>query len=687
MGHAAVHHTQLITQADPFSAAGVQSPVMYVPGTSDIQILAPLLVNQIAAGEVIERPASVVKELVENSVDAGATRIEIVVERGGHELIQITDDGCGIPDDQLLLAIAPHATSKISQQGDLDAISSLGFRGEALASIVSVSRTTITSRPADQETAYRIHAEGDHYGQPEPCGSSPGTTIAVRNLFFNTPARRKFLRTVQTEFNHISEVVQRMALSHPAIGFALTHNERTNSVLDLPPNQSPRQRVLAVLGRELEPELHEVSSDPVDDESHEAALEHHARSGATLWGMVGSPSLARGTNRYQYIFLNGRMIRDKTIMHAIKEAYRGILDPTRFPMVALYLEMDPRLVDVNVHPAKSEVRFRDTQMVHGLVLSSLRRTLLAADITRSVSLPSSPQSSHWSLRSHAERSEPRFDFSRTSRTSTSGTPAATTAGGGFSFREARESIVPLETPIPPDGPPHSSPDAPRLTVEPNVGPSAPMETATTDEAAADVGVRLPRVLQVHNSYLVVEDDEGIVIIDQHALHERIMFEDLKRRILSGNLESQRLLMPAVLDVQPTDLDLLARAEPLLKRLGIEAEPMGRKQVGIHAFPSFLFERSVNPIDFMSALIDLVGQAHRDGPLSGQWDTDEAVMHEVLDMMACKAAIKAGDRMSHDEIQALLNRRAQIDRSGSCPHGRPTTIRLSLADLEKQFERR
>ncbi|MBL1216946.1 MAG: DNA mismatch repair endonuclease MutL [Planctomycetes bacterium] len=653
---------------------------MYVPGATDIQILPPLLINQIAAGEVIERPASVVKELVENSVDAGATQIEVTIERGGHELIQISDDGCGIPQDQLLLAMAPHATSKINKQDDLDAIGSLGFRGEALASIVSVSRTTITSRPADQETACQIHAEGDDFGRPEPCGRSPGTTITVRNLFFNTPARRKFLRTVQTEFNHISELVQRMALSHPGIGFKLTHNGKVTGTLDLPPNQTPRQRVLSVLGREVEPELHEVSSEPAGDDA--ASMAHHARSGVTLWGMAGSPGLARGTNRYQYVFLNGRMIRDKTIMHAIKEAYRGILDPTRFPMVVLYIEMDPRMVDVNVHPAKSEVRFRDTQVVHGLVLSSLRRTLLAADITRPVSVPSS----NWSLRKQQDRTEPRLDFTRVDRTSSSsdhrpvpdpGDRTQIPGGSGFSVQQARETVEPA-----PPLPPPSAADVDHAGAD---GRNRE-ETGAHDESPSPTG-RPPRVLQVHNSYLVVEDEEGIVIIDQHALHERIMFEDLKRRILSGNLESQRLLMPAVIDVQPTDLDVLGRAEPLLTRLGIEAEPMGRRQIGIHAFPSFLFERNVDPIEFTTSLLAMVGQEHTDGPISDDWYTDEAVVHDVLDMMACKAAVKAGDHMTTEEIEALLSRRGQIDRSGSCPHGRPTTIRLSLTDLEKQFERR
>ncbi len=605
----------------------------------EIRSLDPLLVNQIAAGEVVERPASVVKELVENSIDAGAQRIRIELEQGGIERIEIVDDGCGINADELPLAVAPHATSKLSRAEDLHAIATMGFRGEALAAITSVSRFSIISRATGQASGARLDGEGVSLATPAPCGCPPGTSIIVRNLFFNTPARRKFLRTVQTEFGHISDLVGRLAMSHPALGFVLVHDGRT--LLDLPPQQSPRQRIIEVLGRELESELLEVSLD-------NAAIERPI----TVWGFVGTPSVARSSARFQHFFINGRFVRDKTIAHALKEGYRGLLDPTRLPLAVLYIEMDPAMVDVNVHPTKAEVRFRETQSIHGLVLTAVRQRLLLADLTPDASIAPS---------------RPPFAWPGSEAPVVSTQPSAARAfvehfrqldpvQRGFAYQEIREALKQ-------DG-----------VDEPDIFGSAP---AATNGSATHTAVR---ILQVHSSYIVVEDAEGLSIIDQHALHERVMFEELKSRVLVGSLESQRLLMPAVVEVRAEQMDLLDTLAGLLEKIGVQAEPIGPRSIAVHAFPSFLFERRVDPVVFLTELFDRAAE-------DGFSPEDEAALHEVLDMMSCKAAVKAGDRLSEAELLELLRRREAIERGGSCPHGRPTTIRMTLRDLERQFGRR
>ncbi len=605
----------------------------------EIRPLDPLLVNQIAAGEVVERPASVVKELVENAIDAGANRIRIELEQGGIERIEIIDDGCGIEAGQLTLAVAPHATSKLRHANDLHSIATMGFRGEALAAITSVSRFSIVSRAADQPTGARLDGEGVSFDRPAPCGCPPGTTIVIRNLFFNTPARRKFLRTVQTEFGHISDLVGRLAMSHPAIGFVLVHDDRT--VLDLPPRQSPRQRIVEVLGQELERELLEVSLDNAVTERP-----------MTVWGCVGTPSVARSSARFQHFFINGRFVRDKTIAHALKEGYRGLLDPTRLPLAVLYIEMDPSQVDVNVHPTKAEVRFRETQSIHGLVLTAVRQRLLLADLTPNATLAPTRSGFAW----------PTGDAPIVSTE-----PSATRAfvehfkqldpvQRGFAYQGIRDALKE-------DG-----------VDEPDIFADVPKQA---NGVAAHTSVR---ILQVHQSYLVVEDSEGLSIIDQHALHERVMFEELKARVLVGSLESQRLLMPAVVEVRAEQMTLLETLAGLLEKIGVEAEPIGPRSIAVHAFPSFLFERRVDPVVFMRELFDRAAE-------EGFTPEHEAALHEVLDMMSCKAAVKAGDRLSEEELLELLRRRDAIERGGSCPHGRPTTIRMTLRDLERQFGRR
>lgn len=621
-------------------------PVVSTPSAErrPIRPLPDLLVNQIAAGEVVDRPASVVKELVENSLDAGATRITIDLEQGGIELVRVTDDGCGIPPEQLPLALAPHATSKIVAAEDLERIGTLGFRGEALASIASVSRLSLRSRTAADPGASLIEAEGDRITPVRPAPGAVGTSIGVRNLFFNTPARRKFLRTPQTEQGRCMDSVRDLAMANPTVGFTATCDART--VLDLPPGQSPRERALSVMGAELGDQMVEVHADEFDDSR-----------GVAIWGLAGLPTLARATNQAQHVFLNGRVIRDKTIQHAIKESYRGLIEPGRHPTAMLMLEMDPSAVDVNVHPAKVEVRFRDSSLVHSVVLRSIREALRRADLTPTLgSAGTAPAGMGGpgggggilpSVQTSASGAAAFVDYFRRE--------APGQAAAGLSYEAIRAALAPGSEPlaVPPAAalPPHTLP-TPR-----------PVE----------------RVLQVHKSYLVTEDEQGVVIVDQHALHERVMFEQLLERIRIAPLESQRLLTPAVAPAAPAQIELLPALGALLARIGVEAEAIGPTSVAVHAFPTFLFDKGVEPGEFIAELLE---RAEAEGFAPGS----EQTLHEVLDMMACKAAIKAGDRMSEQELGELMQLRDQIERASNCPHGRPTTIRLTIRELEKLFRR-
>ncbi|MHB1157043.1 MAG: DNA mismatch repair endonuclease MutL [Phycisphaerales bacterium] len=602
-----------------------------------IRRLAPLLVNQIAAGEVIERPASVVKELVENALDAGAKRITIDIEDGGRELIRVGDDGCGIPADELPLALAAHATSKISEPDDLAAISTLGFRGEALASIASVSRLKLTSKTPGSEAGAVIEQAGDQVTEVKPVGCAPGTVIEVRNLFFNTPARRKFMRGAPTEIAHISEMTQRLAMAHAEAGFILRHNGRV--MLDLPPDQpaDPRKqerRAIAVLGDDIAEALLGFESD---------------ERGVKLWGMAGLPAIARATARHQYVYVNGRPVRDKNVQHAIKEAYRGLIEPTQQPVVVLFITINPHMVDMNVHPAKAEVRFADANAVHGQVLAVVRQRLLGADLTPRIGLSHEARglsfapgaASGLSAQASSPSVEQFVDYFRRMDPNQK----------GFVYEQVKQELEPL---APPEG-------------------TQPALTETVRPAAQSI-------LQVHNSYIVTQDTQGLVIIDQHALHERVMFATLLERITGqGALESQRLLVPAVMNLSPGQMATVEKLQPLLAKLGIEADAMGPGAIGVQAFASLLFDRGVEPVEFMNELIDRAEQDDFN-------PSAEAALHEVLDMMSCKAAIKAGDAMSETELGELLKRKDQIDRASNCPHGRPTTIRLSLHDLEKHFKR-
>jgi len=641
-----------------------------------IRQLPTLVINQIAAGEVIERPASVVKELVENALDAGATHIDVAIEEGGAKLIRVSDDGIGIPEDELTLAVAPHATSKITSADQLEAIGTLGFRGEALASIASVSRLRITSRPTREdgtaEAAGVLEVDGGEVKGPFPGASKPGTVIEVRDLFFNTPARRKFMRSAGSEFGHINDTVQKIAMVNADCGFTLTHNGR--KVQDLPRNQTRKDRCVSLMGKDIQDALLEFER--VDDPN---------RGSAKVWGLAGMPSLGRATTKFQHVCINGRPVKDRNLQHAIKEAYRGLMAPDRFPQLVAFIDMDPSQVDVNVHPQKSEVRFRNPSHLHGLVLTALRQRLLGADLTPSVG-----------FRDSGFGSRQRFESGGTALASPiaaepAPAPTINTTGDfvdyfrkmdptqkGFVYQEVKKQLK--------EEAPEQLQDEQEDDLLSGRPPAAPQPSIINQPTS---------ILQVHDSYVVTQDAHGLVIIDQHALHERVMFEKLRGRILDDKeaLESQRLLVPEVVRADAARQAALDELQPLLHRLGIEASPIGPSEVAVHAFPSLLFSRNVKVGPFMEELLDKADSGAFDkielGDAPGGTDAqlpEEQALHEVLDMMSCKAAIKAGDKMSEQELASLLEQRDAIERSSNCPHGRPTTLRLTLKDLERQFGR-
>jgi DNA mismatch repair protein MutL len=594
-----------------------------------IQQLSPSLVNRIAAGEVIERPAAVVKELVENSIDAGAHRIVVEVEDGGRALIRVLDDGSGIPPGDLALAFASHATSKLTCDDDLFRIGTMGFRGEALASIGAVSHARILSRIASSDAAWEIHNRGGAIDQPQAAAGNIGTTIEVRNLFFNTPARRKFIKGAPTEFGHISEALLRIALPHPTVSFHLSHNGRT--ALDLPASEA-ETRLLAAWPDDFREQRLSLSSGDAE---------------MKVRGIIGLPELARPTAKYQYLYLNGRSIRDRFVIHALREAYRGLTEPGRHPAAILLLEMPPGDVDVNVHPTKSEVRFRDSGRVHGLILSAVRERLLGSDLSpRAIPMRANDESSRPDLREKLASFfkqlppgvvAPAMQSSLPSATASRFDPASMSGPMRSRFDSAEAS----------QSPPASSASSQFTGLDASAELTMPSSSLRNASASP-----ITNAIQVHNSYLVAQSDDGMIIIDQHALHERIMYEELLARLTHGPLESQRMLIPQPIDVASTQMALLDQIQPLLNRLGIEVTPFGPGSVAVQSFPTFL-ER-LDPASFVSELLERGEQELLDLH-------DEELLHGVLDMMACKAAVKAGDPLTPAEIEALLLRRDLVDR--------------------------
>ncbi|HEX7053826.1 MAG TPA: DNA mismatch repair endonuclease MutL [Burkholderiales bacterium] len=565
-----------------------------------IRVLPELLVSQIAAGEVVERPASVLKELLENSLDAGAQAIQVTLDEGGMRRIQVEDDGEGIPAADLPLALARHATSKISSLADLEGVATMGFRGEALAAIASVSRLRLLSRTRDAAHGAELRAEGAAPGEPRPAARAPGTTVAVEDLYFNTPARRKFLRSEPTEFGHCDEVFRRIALARPGVAFVLRHNGRVNRHLRA---QSASERAAALLGEEFMRQAHAVE----------------ARSGAmSLTGLAGSPHAATARADSQYFFVNGRFVRDRLLAHAAREAYAGVLHGERQPAYVLALELDPRAVDVNVHPAKTEVRFRDSRAVHQFVRHALERAL-------------SPSAAEAPVAYAAVAQKPFVQ-------------------NAFALAQPARAY--------------------QAFVAAAAAP-APAPAAHHDEPLGQA------LAQLHGVYILAQNAAGLVLVDMHAAHERIVMERLKSALAAGAVPRQSLLVPAVFAAEPLDIALAEENREALERLGLELEASGPNTLTVRAAPALLAGG-----DVAGLARDLLGELREHGAaamLSARQD-------ELVATMACHAAVRAHRALSVPEMNALLRDMERTERSGSCNHGRPTWYQLTLADLDRLFMR-
>jgi DNA mismatch repair protein MutL len=662
-----------------------------------IRQLPPNLINQIAAGEVIERPSSVVKELVENSIDAGALRIEVSIMGGGSELIRIADNGCGMTAEQLPLAISSHATSKLPDDEALFHVSTLGFRGEALASIGSVSHLTIRSRTADSDCGYEINVRGGTIQPVAPCGVPIGTVMEVRNLFFNTPVRHRFLKTSSTERGHITEAFTRLALANPHIHFVLNNNDKT--VFDMPPSTRWSDRIHSFFGDEIGDNLISISSgdDPIQ-----------------IQGYVCDPSVSRGNNRMQYLFLNGRHIRDRSLQHALGEAYRGLLMVGRFPVCFLQLKMSPELIDVNVHPTKLEVRFTDGGRVYSRLLQTLRHQFLKTDMTHRVG-PATVTSEPWSpavtasqpytspleaaqrqsviqwARTGSDHAE-FFTADQTVAATTRSMPATTSSSSSSSTAAIRfDSSIPDFKPFPgaaPLGPRSSEPVARNhRDTDDEASGAAPWNEPQTDLSSGEPttvasGIT-PSVcylgFQVHNRYLVTQDDEGMVVIDQHALHERVLYERVCKRVLEdgGALESQRLLVPEPVALTPAEHAATMDSAETLKTIGLVVEDFGGNTVLIQSYPAML--PKVQPADMLRTVLEsLLG--------AGKQPDAKDLLNHLLSTIACKAAVKAGDPLTPQEITALLEQKDLYRDTHHCPHGRPTALFFSRDELDRMFGR-
>ena len=590
---------------------------------SAIRLLPELLINQIAAGEVIERPASALKELLENSLDAGAQAISVELAAGGVKQVSVIDDGSGIARDELTLALARHATSKITSLDDLEHVASLGFRGEALASIASVSRMELTSRRAEERHAYRVTAEGPTLGAPEPATLARGTRIDVRELYYNTPARRKFLKSEQTEFAHCEEAFRRIALSRPDVAFALTHNGRVR--LQVKP-QSLAARVAAVLGEEFAD-----GALPVEESGGQIAIR----------GAISSPSHAKSTRDAQYFFVNGRCIRDKMVAHAIRQAYADVLHHDRHPAFVLFLDIDPQLVDVNVHPAKAEVRFRDSRAVHQFIFHALHKTLSrsAGDSAPALATPLS---------------------------SPTATPAAPF------YRNQRAMMLGIAQPAGA----YATLFAPRPTTD---------NTATLPQAAAvpalpPSGDEHPlgfALAQLAGIYILAENRNGLIIIDMHAAHERIMYEKLKTAFDGRTIPMQPLLVPVHFAAEALDVATTEDEREGLQALGFDIAPAGPGALIVRGVPALLADADVQAL-----ALDVLHEVREYG--ASRIATERG--NELLGTMACHAAVRANRKLTVPEMNALLRDMEATERSGQCNHGRPTWHQFSVTDLDRLFRR-
>ncbi|TVT52429.1 MAG: DNA mismatch repair endonuclease MutL [Sedimenticola thiotaurini] len=595
-----------------------------------IQALSPQLINQIAAGEVIERPASVIKELVENSLDAGATRIEVDIEQGGGKLIRVRDNGLGIHSEDLALALSRHATSKIASLEELECVSSMGFRGEALPSISSVSRLTISTRAEGQSAGWSISGDGgDQTTQPVPDAHPQGTTIEVRDLFYNTPARRKFMRTEKTEFGHIETQLKRLALGRFDVSFSLSHNRKEVFTLPLAERPLEQERRLAGL----------LGSSFVEQVIH---LDRE-QAGLSLRGWIARPVFSRSQADMQYFYVNGRMVRDKLVTHAVRQAFQDVLFHGRHPAYVLYLDLDPIQVDVNVHPAKHEVRFRDSRMVHGFIYRTLHQMLA--------------------------ETRPGQEVDRN-------TGEILPVDSAPVFAEAKSSIANVQRPLGF----HVKERQPEYQSSFDIQRPAPQANASTDpdpETDSQVPPLGFALAQLKGIYILAENAAGLILVDMHAAHERITYERFKQGLEQGRISSQPLLVPLSVPVSSREAELAIEHQSLFAELGMEVDRLGAETLVVRAIPVLLHGADAEKL-LRDILSDIV--------VHGTSDRIRNDINEVLATMACHGSVRANRRLTVEEMNGLLRDMERTERSDQCNHGRPTWVQLDLNSLDKLFLR-
>ncbi|HEY8586104.1 MAG TPA: DNA mismatch repair endonuclease MutL [Rhodanobacter sp.] len=598
-----------------------------------IRLLPPELINQIAAGEVIERPSSVVKELVENSLDAGATRVDVDIEAGGARLIRVRDDGGGIHVDELPLAVASHATSKIGSFDDLEHVASMGFRGEALASVSSVSRFALTSRARDQDAAFRVEVDGGKLQAARPAQHPQGTSVEVRDLFYNVPARRKFMRAERTEFAHIDDLLKSLALARSSVEFRLSHNGKPVRIWKAARDQQTQlQRVAEVLGDEFPAQSLRVD---------------HAAAGLQLSGWVGLPTASRAQADSQYFYVNGRLVRDRIVAHAVRQAYADVLFHGRHAVFVLYLELDPAGVDVNVHPAKHEVRFREQRLVHDFLFRTLHEALAQ---TRA-GLGTLPATESLPTPAYAYAASPT---------------AAHAAAWPSASSQSRLGLGTREEPLA---------DYAALLGSPSFAPTAAAPLPeSVDGEAPPLGFA---IAQLKSIFVLAENAHGLVLVDMHAAHERITYEKLKAGRVGSGLRSQMLLVPLSLAVSAREAAAAEEHAEALAEWGLELSRSGPATVVLRRIPALL-----EGADATQLCRDVLSELAQHGSSRRLQELE----NELLSTMACHGSVRAGRRLTIPEMNALLREMEATERSGQCNHGRPTWVQLSLAELDKLFMR-
>lgn len=615
-----------------------------------IQLLPDQLISQIAAGEVVERPASALKELLENSLDANSTDIQVALQQGGIKQIRVADNGIGVAKEDLELALTRHATSKISSLEDLESVASLGFRGEALASIASISRTQLVSRQPDAKHAWRIASDGSDISAIEPAALDAGTVIEVSDLYFNTPARRKFLKTEGTEFGHCEEVFNRIALSRPDVALMLQHNGRALSRYVA---SQPERRFSEVLGSEFAAES--ISLD-------------ESAAGLRLWGMAAKPTFNRNSRDTQYVYVNGRFVRDKLIAHAIRQAYQDVLHHDRHPAFVLFLELDPTLVDVNVHPAKTEVRFRDAQAVHRFIFHSLNKALAAPTGVSSAATASQAGYNPFGPQTSAAP-YPTYQSQINLRAAESVGFYETMFGSRAGFGSRTE--------------PHVDPRAQPQYASP-VCYASEFETQSAAQQPQAAGAEYPlgfAVAQIHGIYVLAQNAQGLVVVDMHAAHERIMYEKLKNALDSQSVPTQPLLLPVSFNADRLEVatvqEALASNDNSLQQLGFDIAVLSPTTLAVRAVPAMLQNADA---------VELARDVLKDLREYGASRALTERRNELLGTMACHAAVRANRSLTIPEMNALLRDMEATERSGQCNHGRPTWFQVSLSDLDKMFMR-